>query len=91
MDMTETPREAEPQPDKIRNPYARPLLIGLAVQIVIVDAMFLIYAIKGAHWAIPAATMNVWIGAGAIQVVGVVLGITRLGPLRRADKAGKAA
>jgi hypothetical protein len=70
-----------------RRPYARAILIGLTIQVVIVDAMFAAYAIKGAHWAIPAATMNVWIGAGAIQVVGVVFCVTRMFPLGRSHRS----
>jgi hypothetical protein len=86
-EITEPADQAEQLLTKQRKPYARSILIGLAIQVVIVDAMFAAYAIKGAHWAIPAATMNVWIGAGAVQMVGVVFCVTRLFPLGRSQQS----
>jgi nitrogen fixation/metabolism regulation signal transduction histidine kinase len=86
-EQAEQAEQAEQLSTKHRRPYARSILIGLAIQVVIVDAMFAAYAIKGAHWAIPAATMNVWIGAGAIQVIGVVFCVTRLFPLGRSQQS----
>lgn len=71
---------------KLRRRYARSLLIGLGIQILAVDGIFLLYAYKGAHWAIPAATMNVWIAATVVQVVGVVAIVSRyLFPLGRSQ------
>jgi hypothetical protein len=86
-EMDEPVDQAEQQSTRHRRPYARSILVGLAIQVVIVDVMFAAYAIKGAHWAIPAATMNVWIGAGAIQVIGVVFCVTRLFPPGRSHQS----
>jgi hypothetical protein len=86
-EQSEQAEQAEQLSTKRRKPYARAILIGLAIQVVIVDGMFAAYAIKGAHWAIPAATMNVWIGAAAVQVIGVVFCVTRLFPVGRSQQS----
>jgi hypothetical protein len=86
-EKAEKAEQAEQLSTRRRKPYARSILIGLAIQVVIVDAMFAAYAIKGAHWAIPAATMNVWIGAAAVQVIGVVFCVTRMFPIGRSHQS----
>lgn len=57
--------------------YARAGLIALGVQILIADAAFFLYGDIGVHWKIPASVIDVWLGATVVQVVGVVLVITR--------------
>jgi hypothetical protein len=55
-----------------RRLYAIWLLVGMGVQLVIVDGIFLGFAIAN-HWVINEGTMSAWIGATFVQVVAVVL------------------
>lgn len=57
--------------------YARRMLAGLAVQIAVADGVFVAYAWAGRNWDVPPSAMQVWLGATVIEVVSVVLVITR--------------
>jgi hypothetical protein len=62
---------------ELKEAYAYALLIGLGVQILIADAVFVAYAWKGVHWAVTASVMDVWLGATVVEVIGVVYVVTR--------------
>jgi hypothetical protein len=61
----------------LRRKYASWLLVILAVELVVVNAMFWAYAEQGKNWAIPDGVMQIWLGATVVQVVGVVTVVTR--------------
>jgi len=61
----------------------------MAAQVLIADTAFFLYGFNN-DWNIPAAAMDAWLAAAVIQVVGVVLVITRyLFPGSGADSAPK--
>lgn len=47
------------------------------LQVVCADVVFILYAQRGMHWRLPVAAIEAWLGATVIQVIGVVLVITR--------------
>jgi len=57
--------------------YGRYLLLGLGAQVVVADVIFGLYAWKGVHWDVDATVMQTWLAATVVEVVGVVLVITR--------------
>lgn len=63
-------------------------LIGAAAQIVAADAVFIAYAIAN-HWDIPPSTIQFWLGAAVVEVIGVLLVIARsLFPAQGKSNAG---
>jgi hypothetical protein len=80
--LSELPPEALPARDRaldieLKRTYAYALLIGLGIQLAIADAVFVLYAWKGAEWAVSASVMDVWLGATVVEVVGIVYVVTR--------------
>ena len=65
------------QDTKLRGPYAWTILVATGVQIIVADVVFVLYATNGVHWVIPPAAISAWLGAVVIQVIGVVLVVTR--------------
>ena len=61
----------------LRKTIAKWSYIALAVQILIADTVFVIYAGKGRHWNLPVAAISVWLSATVVQVIAVLLVITR--------------
>lgn len=61
---------------ELKKRYAYSALIGMGAQLLIADGVFIGYAV-GVHWQIPANVMNVWLGATVVQLIGVVVLITR--------------
>jgi hypothetical protein len=60
----------------------------LRIEIVIANAVFIVFAWAGENWKLETAVIDVWLGATVVQVVGIVLVVTRqLFP----DRDGKAA
>jgi hypothetical protein len=57
--------------------YAVSLLVGLGVQILIVDVVLTLYAWKGVHWHIEPLISDVWLGATVVEVIAVVLVVTQ--------------
>lgn len=53
------------------------MLLILGAELSFVNLMFLLYTAAGVHWRIPATTMQVWLGATVVQVVGIVYVVTR--------------
>jgi hypothetical protein len=71
-------REKEQAQDReLKLSYATWLRRSLASQLLIADVVFIVYAWAGKHWSLEPAVINVWLGATVLQVVGVVLVITR--------------
>jgi hypothetical protein len=60
----------------LRKRVANGALIAMIVQIGLADAGFYLYG-DGNHWRIPAMAIEGWLAATVIQVVSVVLVITR--------------
>lgn len=57
---------------------------GIGLQLLVVDIVFVLYAWKGRNWDVPVEAIAAWLGATVIEVIGVVLAITRyLFPPRR--------
>ena len=48
-----------------------------AVQVVVADTAFFLYAMWGVDWDIPAVVMSAWLGATVVEVIGVVYAVTR--------------
>ncbi len=57
--------------------YGTRLFWLMVVQLGIADVGFFLYAWLGVHWKVSASVMNVWLGATVIEVIGVVLVVTR--------------
>jgi cation transport ATPase len=57
--------------------YGRWILVTMAVQLIVVNAVFLLYAALGYDWAPPAGVVQVWLAATFVQVVSVVVVIAR--------------
>lgn len=62
---------------KLKKWYAISLLIGLGVQILIVDIVLFLYAWKGVHWKVDVNVIYVWLSATVVEVIGVVYVVTR--------------
>jgi hypothetical protein len=59
-----------------RRQYAKWALIGLGSQLGIADVVFVIYGFYRS-WNVPTEVMTSWLGATVVEVIGVVLVITR--------------
>jgi len=62
---------------ELRRTYARRILILLFAQFLIADGVFVAFAWAGANWELSTAVIDVWLAATAVQVVGIVLVVTR--------------
>lgn len=49
----------------------------MVAQLAAADAGFFLYAELGRDWDIEASIMHVWLGATVVEVVGIVLVVTR--------------
>jgi len=75
------------QDRQLKLAYANWLRWLLCAQLGIADAVFVVYAWAGRKWHLDAAVIDVWLGATVVQVVGIVLVVTRhLFPLRDGGK-----
>lgn len=73
---------------ELRRKYARRMLLILGLELAFVNLLFLMYTWQGVHWKIPGTTIQVWLSATVVQVVGIVYVVTRyLFPPRR-DSGG---
>lgn len=61
----------------LKRMYANRLLWLLMAQLVVADAVFITYAWAGVQWKLSAAVIDVWLGATLVEVVGIVLVVTR--------------
>ncbi|MGD0452308.1 MAG: hypothetical protein ABSB69_01805 [Solirubrobacteraceae bacterium] len=73
----ETKRERDKQEIELRRTYANGLLRILTGQLVIADLVFVVFAWAGKDWNLSTAVIDTWLGAVVVQVVGVVLVVTR--------------
>jgi hypothetical protein len=49
----------------------------LGAQLAIADIVFVVYAWAGKNWELDSSVIDIWLGATVVQVVGVVLVVTR--------------
>jgi hypothetical protein len=73
----EAKRERDKQEIELRRTYANGLLRILTGQLVIADAVFVAFAWAGKDWNLSTAVIDTWLGAVVVQVIGVVLVVTR--------------
>ena len=62
---------------RLRKWYAISVLIALGAQIIAANTIFVLYAAWGAHWKVEVTLMQAWLAATVVQVVGIVLVVTR--------------
>jgi hypothetical protein len=62
---------------QLKKSYAKWLLLLVAGQLVLADVVFVAYAWAGANWKLDSGVIEVWLGATIVELVGVVLVITR--------------
>jgi len=60
-----------------RRTIARVAGLAAVAQVVCADVVFVVYAARGVHWKIPTAAIDAWLAATVVQVIGIVLVITR--------------
>lgn len=51
-------------------------LVGVSAELIIANAVFILYAWLGERWKVPTAAINVWLGATVVQIVGILYVIT---------------
>jgi hypothetical protein len=61
----------------LKKKYADRMLLILGAELVFVNGLFLFYTWLGVHWKVPGTTMQVWLSATVVQVVGIVYVVTR--------------
>ena len=61
------------QANTLRSIYGYVLLGFVLFQIIAADVIFVLYVDWGRHWNVPSTTLNVWLGATVVQVLGVVV------------------
>lgn len=72
--------------------YATWLRRALSAQLIIADGAFITFAWAGKKWDLGSSEIEVWLAATVVQVVGIVLVVTRhLFPERAAKRADAAA
>lgn len=71
------PEQDHRQDIDLKRLYAKGLLLLLGGQMVLADTVFVVYAWAGKHWHLTPEVINVWLGATVVQLVGVVLVVTR--------------
>jgi hypothetical protein len=66
------------KPSPTRNTiYANGILAILGFQLLVTDAVFVAFAWAGEGWSLSPGVIEVWLGATVVQVVGIVLIVTR--------------
>jgi hypothetical protein len=61
----------------LKKRYAKLLLWLVVAQLFVADAVFVAYAWAGRNWILEAGVIQVWLGATFVELVGIVLVITR--------------
>ncbi len=61
----------------LRQRYGEWILWILGVQLLVADAVFVVFAWAGVGWDLPPAVAEAWLVATVVQVVGVVAVVTR--------------
>lgn len=73
----------EKQEIELKETYAKGLLKILRVELVVSNAVFIVFAWAGKDWNLSTAVIDTWLAATVIQVIGVVTVVTRhLFPIR---------
>ncbi|MET0305308.1 MAG: hypothetical protein ABW196_03650 [Solirubrobacterales bacterium] len=62
---------------KLKRFYGRGILLLMGLQLVVVNTVFVIYARSGYDWHPPDGVVQVWLTATFVQIVSVVVVITR--------------
>ncbi len=62
---------------KLKRFYGLGILFLMGLQLIVVNAVFVIYADDGYHWHPPEGVVQVWLTATFVQIVSVVVVITR--------------
>lgn len=70
-------RSAADQEHTLRKQYARWILVILAGQFVVSDAVFVAYAWAGENWHLESSVIQGWLAAMVVQIVGVAHVVTR--------------
>jgi hypothetical protein len=65
------------QEHRLRQKYADWIIWILGAQLLIADAVFLAFAWAGRGWDLSPGVIEVWLAATVVQVVGIVLIVTR--------------
>ena len=73
----ELKKEYAKQEMALRRNYATSLLVILAVQIVVADVVFCVFAALGEHWHLSDGVIQIWLAAAVVEVIGVVAVVTR--------------
>lgn len=73
----ELKRKFAEQEYELRRTYAKRILVLLLAQFLIADGVFIAFAWAGEDWHLSPAVIDVWLAATAVQVVGIVLVVTR--------------
>jgi hypothetical protein len=81
------PSDAEPidaldheervQDIELKGKYGKRLLALMIIQLGIADGVFIAYAWAGRSWDVPTASMQGFLAATLVEVIGVVLVVTR--------------
>jgi hypothetical protein len=82
-------RKSAEQEYELRKTYARGILWLLCIEMTVANAVFVAFAWVGEHWKLETAVIDVWLGATVVQVVGVVLVVTRHLFPERGSKRGE--
>lgn len=61
----------------LKNLYARGMIAFLGLQMTAADLVFVFYAWRGEHWKVPGSVMQGWLAATVVELVGIVLVVTR--------------
>jgi hypothetical protein len=61
----------------LREQYATWILKILGAQLIVTDLVFLAFAWFGKDWDLSAGVIEVWLAATVVQIVGIVLVVTR--------------
>jgi len=62
---------------KLKKKYANWLLWLITIQLVVADAVFVVYGWEGKHWQLEPSVIQVWLIATLVELIGVALVITR--------------
>jgi hypothetical protein len=73
----ELKRKAAELEHGLKDRYATWILVLLGFQLLVANGIFVAFAWVGENWELPTAVVQVWLGATVIQIVGVVLVVTR--------------
>lgn len=61
---------------RLKGPWAYALLGMMAVQVLIADIVFILYAWLGEDWDLPPGVIEIWLAATVVQLIGLVYVVT---------------